>query len=90
MLAFCRVAVAVAVAVAGMVGCLIPLSSAASNVFGLRSSSVDCHVSSPLRLIAAASLPCCDYSTRRVQKFKIIKWTSHVEQCPTQEQDEAM
>ena len=50
------VAVAIAGAVTGMAGRLIPLSSAASNVFGLRSSSVDCHVSSPLRLIAAASV----------------------------------
>jgi hypothetical protein len=32
----CRGAVAVAVTVAGMVGCLIPLSTAASNVIGVR------------------------------------------------------
>ena len=51
----------VSVAVAGMAGCLIPLSSAASNVVGLRPSSVDCRISSPLRLIAA-SLLCRDPS----------------------------
>jgi hypothetical protein len=39
-----------------MAGCLIPLSSAASNAVGLRPSSVDCHISSPLRLIAASLL----------------------------------
>jgi hypothetical protein len=44
-----------------MAGCLIPLSSAASNVVGLHSSSVDCRISSPLRLIAA-SLLCRDPS----------------------------
>ena len=44
-----------------MAGCLIPLSSAASNVVGLRPSSVDCRISSPLRLIAA-SLLCRDPS----------------------------
>ena len=44
-----------------MAGCLIPLSSAASNVVGLRPSSVDCCISSPLRLIAT-SLLCRDPS----------------------------
>jgi hypothetical protein len=44
-----------------MAGCLIPLSSAASNVVGLRPSSVDCCISSPLQLIAT-SLLCRDPS----------------------------
>ena len=44
-----------------MAGCLIPLSCAASNVVGFRPSSVDCCISSPLRLIAT-SLLCHDPS----------------------------
>ena len=44
-----------------MAGCLIPLSCTASNVVGLRPSSVDCCISSPLRLIAT-SLLCRDPS----------------------------
>ena len=51
----------VSVAVAGMAGCLIPLSSAASNLVGLCPLSVDCCISSPLRLIAT-SLLCRDPS----------------------------
>ena len=50
------VAVAIAGAVTGMAGRLIPLSSAASNGVGLRPSSVDCCISSPLGLIATSLL----------------------------------
>jgi hypothetical protein len=39
-----------------MAGCLIPLSSATSNVVGLHPLSVDCCISSPLRLIATSLL----------------------------------
>jgi hypothetical protein len=51
--------VTIAVAVAGMAGCLLPLSSAASNVVGLCPSSVDCCISTVLQLIATSFL-CCD------------------------------
>ncbi len=46
----------VSVAIAGMAGCFIPLSSAATNIVGLCPSSVDCCISSPLRLIATSLL----------------------------------